>query len=91
MENSPSGDLRLTPARNLIEAAELLYSLPGVDLGRVHVALRVHGNVVDDVELTGESTGTSDAADHFVGRSIDDAHLVVHAIDHIDQRLLAIG
>ena len=50
MEHSPSGDLRLTPAQNLIEATELLYSLPGVDLGRVHVALRVHGNVVDDVE-----------------------------------------
>src|ERR1044072_2118508 len=90
-ESPPSADFRLTPTRNLIQAAELLHSLPGVDLGRIDVALHVDGDVVHDVELPRIATGTTNATENGVRRAVDDAHLVVHAIHHVDQRLLSIG
>jgi hypothetical protein len=60
-------------------------------LGFLLDGLRVHGDVVHDMKLTGKATRTSDAAEDRVGRAVHNAHLVVDAIDHEQRRLLTIG
>src|SRR4029453_16200378 len=73
-----------------IEAAELLPPLTGVDLGRKDVALPVDGDVVQRRELADLSSGAAEAAERLLRGAIDDAHLAVHAVDHVDQLLLFI-
>ena len=60
-------------------------------LGDVDGDLRIDGDVVHDVELPRISARTSNSTEHCVRCAINNAHFVVHSVDHIDQRLLAIG
>jgi len=67
-----------------------LDTLTRVDFSRVDVPLRVHGDVVHDMKLTGKAARTSDAAEDRVGRAVHNAYLVVDAVDHEQRRLLTI-
>src|SRR4029453_16963626 len=72
------------------DAAELLHPLTGIDLGRKDVALPVDGDVVQRRELADLSSGSAKAAERLLRGAIDDAHLAVHAVDHVDQLLLSV-
>src|SRR5687768_8587043 len=70
---------------------ELLYPRAGVRLGRVQVALRVGIKVVDAAELPRLPSAIAEARHHFKRAAQDDVDLLVHAIGHVDERLLRIA
>src|SRR5262249_16028166 len=53
-------------------------------------ALPVDGDVVQGRELADLSSGSAETAERLLRGAIDDAHLAVHAVDHVDQLLLLI-
>src|SRR5262249_16200559 len=48
-------------------------------------------DVVERRELADLSPGPAEAAERFLRRAVDDAHLAVHAVDHVDEFLLLVG
>src|SRR3954453_6888564 len=75
----------------LIHSPELLYPLTGIHLGGEDVALTVDGDVVQRSEHAHLPSGATEAAERFFRRVVDQTHLAVHAIDHIDELLLLVG
>src|SRR5690349_15589451 len=65
-----------------VQPPKFLHALARVDLGRVDVALRVDGDVMHDVELARVAARAAYAPDDGVRRALDDAQLVVDAVDH---------
>ena len=74
-----------------IEPPELLHALTRVDLGRVQVARRIDGDVVNDVELPGPTARPPEAREDGRRRAVDDPQLVVRAVDHEDEPLSRIA
>src|SRR5713226_6304189 len=74
-----------------IDPAELLHALPGIHLRREYVALPVGGDVVQRRELADLPPGPAEARKRFLRGAVDDAHLAVHAVDHVDEGLRLVG
>src|SRR5262249_929115 len=68
-----------------------LNPLARIHLGREDVALAVDRDVVEGGELADLATGSAEAAERLLRGVIDDTHLAVHAVDHVDEPLLLIG
>src|ERR1044071_1797645 len=66
---------------------ELLRALAGVDFGRVDVALRVDGEVVDPVELAGAPAVAAEAAQDAPGVAEQVPHDVVLAVRGVEKGL----
>src|SRR5229473_6307746 len=74
-----------------VEAPELLQPLSGLHLGGVDVALPVGGDVVERGELADLAAGPAEARQRLLRDAVDDAHLAVHAVDHVDEGLRLVG
>src|SRR6266849_526567 len=66
---------------------EFLQALPLVRLRDEQVALRIDGEVVGAVELSGPVAGTSEGAHHLEGIALEHMHLLVGAVGN-EQELL---
>src|SRR6185295_3068261 len=73
-----------------VDAAEFLDALTGLDFRGIEVALAVDRDVVERGELARLAAGPAEAAEHLLRRPVDDAHLAVHAVDHVDESLLSV-
>src|SRR6516165_3170244 len=74
-----------------IDPAKLLHPLPGIDLRREDVSLAVDGDVVQRRELADLPPWPAEAAKRLLRGAVDDAHLAVHAVDHVDEFLILVG
>src|SRR5262245_44267647 len=70
---------------------ELLDALVLFDLAREDIALRVDHNRVDPVELAGIRAVPAEAAERLAAGAIEDPHLVVGAVSHIEIFLLRVA
>src|SRR6202030_2625996 len=70
---------------------EFLNALAIFDFARVDIALRVHGDGVDPVELAGIMAGAAERANQFSVVAIEDPHHVVGAVRNQNIFLLRIG
>src|SRR6516165_8702483 len=71
-----------------VDAPEFLHPLSGVHLGSEDVALAIYRDVVQRRELADLASGPTEAAQRLLRCAVDDAHLAVHAVDHIDEFLV---
>src|SRR5262245_16612149 len=74
-----------------VEPTEFLHPLAGIHFRGVDVALSIHGDVVERGELADLAAGSAEAREHVLGGTIDDPHLAVHPVDHVDERLVLVG
>src|SRR6185503_18375293 len=70
---------------------EPLHARAGVRLGRVEIALRVGIEIVDAEELSRLPSTVAEGGDDFERAAQHDVDVLVHAIGHIDVRLLRIA
>src|SRR5215472_15940099 len=74
-----------------VDPAKLLHALAGIDLRREDVSLAVNRDVMQRRELADLPPWPAEAAERLVRGAVDDAHLAVHAIDHVDEFLVLVG
>src|SRR5262245_16206796 len=70
---------------------ELLDALVLLDFAREDVALRVHHDRIDPMELAGIGAVPAEAADRLAAGAIEDPYLVVGAVSHIEKFLLRVA
>src|SRR5688500_1301577 len=70
---------------------EFLDSLPGFDLARVDVALRIGGDGINEMKHAGHASVVADRAHGHAGAPVDDPDLVVGAVSDEHEILLGIG
>src|SRR5438132_2536267 len=75
----------------LVDAPEFLDPLAGLYLRGVEVPLPVDRDVVERGELARLAPGPAEPADDLLRDALDDAHLAVHAVDHVHEALAALG
>src|SRR5205807_4295497 len=85
------GRERQPSSKLLVDAAEFLDPLARLYLRGVEVPLPVDRDVVERGELARLAPGPAEAADDLLGDALDDAHLAVHAVDHVHEALAALG
>src|SRR5882724_9145565 len=69
---------------------ELLRALARVDLGRIDVALRVDGHVVDPVELARRAAVAAEVREHAARLAEQRPHVVVLAVGIVEERLAGV-
>jgi hypothetical protein len=74
-----------------IYSPELLHPLTCIHLRSEDIALAIDSDVVQRREHAHLSSRPTEAAKRLLRGAVDDAHLAVHAVDHIDEFLLLIG
>src|SRR5262249_57529143 len=74
-----------------VDPAKLLHALAGIDLRRKDVSLAVDGDVMQRRELADLPSWPAEAAESLLRGAVDDAHLAVHAVDHVDEFLVLVG
>src|ERR1700722_9101892 len=67
---------------------KFLHALSRVHFAGVEVALGIHGDGIDPVEITGHAPVVPDGSGHFSGFSVLDPYLIVGSVG--DQRVLAL-
>src|SRR6516165_7626335 len=74
-----------------IQPPEFLHALAGIHLGSEDVSLPVNGDVMQRSELADLTSRPPETAQGFLCGMVENAHLAVHAVDHVDELLLPIG
>ena len=85
--------MRITPSAGLIlkiEPSEFLHALTRIYLGSEDISLSVDGDVVQCCELANLRPGRPKATERFLRGMVGDAHLAVHAVDHVDELLFLV-
>src|SRR5713226_2024883 len=80
-----------SPLIPLVQPPEFLDALPRVHFRGVEVALPVDGDVVERGELARLPPRAAEAGEDVLRCALDDAHLAVHPVGHVDEPLLAVG
>src|SRR5258708_10597914 len=73
-----------------VQAPEFLDALAGLHFRGVEVSLPVDSDVVQRGELARLAARPPEVREDGVGGAVDDAHLAVHAVGHVDEALRAV-
>ena len=73
-----------------IEPSKFLHALAGIHLGSEDISLSVYGDVVPRRKLANLAARLAEATERFLRGVIDDAHLAIHPIGHVDELLFLI-
>ena len=70
-----------------IEPSEFLHALAGIHLGSEDISLSVDSDVVQRRKLANLAARPAEATERFLRGVVDDAHLAIHPVDHVDELL----